>query len=156
MIMIDLVAEERTALRRAMEKGWLTLTANIRDVALTCWQQECERSGRPFAVVRIEAQRASLWFVLAAGRKWTEHEQGRTRDALASATGVVLTSSSVRAFLTLGSEATIMAQLSAPIGSGVLASAGSLSTCDRSRPRRGRRVVGSSSCSSSPSAITTP
>jgi len=126
MVMIGLKAEERIALRRAMEDGWLTLTANIRDVALTCWQRECERSGRPFAVVRIEAQRASLWFVLAVGREWTEHEQGRTRDALASATGVVLTSSSVRAFLTLGSEATIMAQLIAPSGSGVVASAGVL------------------------------
>jgi len=123
MTMISLGTEERAALRRAMKEGWLTLTTNIRDVALTRWQLECERSGRPFAVVRIEAQRASLWFVLATDRKWAEHEQDHTRNVLANATGVVLTSSSVRAFLSLGSEATIMTQLIAPIESGVQASA---------------------------------
>jgi hypothetical protein len=123
MTMISLGTEERAALRRAMKEGWLTLTTNIRDVALTRWQRECERSGRPFAVVRIEAQRASLWFVLATDRKWAEHEQDHTRNVLANATGVVLTSSSVRAFLSLGSEATIMTQLIARIESGVQASA---------------------------------
>jgi hypothetical protein len=117
MTMIGLRTEERAALRRAMKEGWLTLTTNIRDVALTRWQRECERSGRPFAVVRIEAQRASLWFVLATDRKWAEHEQDHTRDVLANATGVVLTSSSVRAFLSLGSETTTMTQLIAPIES---------------------------------------
>jgi hypothetical protein len=123
MTMISLGTEERAALRRAMKEGWLTLTTNIRDVALTRWQRECERSGRPFAVVRIEAQRASLWFVLATDRKWAEHEQDHTRNVLANATGVVLTSSSVRAFLSLGSEATIMTQLIAPLESAVQASA---------------------------------
>jgi len=121
--MIGLGTAERAALRRATEEGWLTLTTNIRDVALTRWQRECERSGRPFAVIRIEAQRASLWFVLATDRKWAEHEQDHTRNVLANATGVVLTSSSVRAFLSLGSEATTMTQLLAPIESGVLACA---------------------------------
>jgi|SwirhisoilCB2_FD_contig_41_11947460_length_504_multi_1_in_0_out_0_1 hypothetical protein len=120
MTMIGLGTEERAALRRAMKEGWLTLTTNVCDVAVTRWQQECERSGRPFAVVRIEAQRASLWFILATDRKWAEHERDHACNVLANATGVVLTSSSVRAFLSLGSEATTMTQLLAPIELGVL------------------------------------
>jgi hypothetical protein len=114
--MNGLTAVEKAALRRAACEGWLTLTTKMRDVALRHWQRECDRSGRPFAVLRLEPQRASLWFILAAGREWAEHEQAHARDALASATGIVLTPRSAQAFVALGSEAPVMAQLLDAIG----------------------------------------
>jgi hypothetical protein len=106
-----LTSTERTVLSRAECDGWLTLTANIRDVALIHWQRECKRCQRSFAVLRLEPQRASLWFVLAEGREWAAREQVQARDALRSAKGIVFTPRSAQAFVTLGSEVPVMAQL---------------------------------------------
>src|SRR5690242_10520489 len=103
-----LTSTERTVLSRAECDGWLTLTPDIRDVALSHWQRECQRCQRSFAVLRLEPQRASLWFVLADGREWAAREQAQARDALRSATGVVLTPRSAQAFVTLGNEVPVM------------------------------------------------
>jgi hypothetical protein len=81
------------------------------DGALKRWQLECDGSGRPFAVLRVEAQRASLWFILAGGREWTAREKMLARDSLANATGVVLTNNSAQAFVKRDSEAPVMEQL---------------------------------------------
>jgi hypothetical protein len=102
-----LTAIERAALRRAKSDGWLTLTKDVREVALKRWQ----RSGHPFAVLRVEPRRASLWFILASGREWAAREKALARDSLANATGVVLTDNSVQAFVELGSEAPVMERL---------------------------------------------
>jgi hypothetical protein len=106
-----LTAIERAALRRAKSDGWLTLTKDVREVALKRWQRECDRSGHPFAVLRVEPRRASLWFILASGREWAAREKALARDSLANATGVVLTDNSVQAFVELGSEAPVMERL---------------------------------------------
>jgi hypothetical protein len=111
-----LTSTELTVLSRAECDGWLTLTADIRDVALIHWQRECRRCQRSFAVLRLEPQRASLWFVLAEGREWAAREQAQARDALRSATGIVLTPRSAQAFVTLGNEVPVMAQLLNSVG----------------------------------------
>jgi hypothetical protein len=102
---------ERAALRRAKSDGWLTLTKDMRDVALKRWQRECDHSGHPFAVLRMEPQRASLWFILASGREWNAREKALARDSLANARGVLLTPNSAQAFVELGSEAPVMKRL---------------------------------------------
>jgi hypothetical protein len=107
----ELTEAEQSALRLAEENGWLTLTREIGQQALACWQHDCERFGRPFAVVRPEPSRASIWFVLTTGRLWTSDEQKRVRAALADSTGFILTDNQARAFAALGAETVLMQQL---------------------------------------------
>jgi hypothetical protein len=102
---------ELAALESAAENGWLTLTPGIGDRALAVWQRACERSGKAFAVIRLEPKRASLWFLLTTEREWTQTEQVRILAALANTTGYVLTSNNARAFARLGAEADVMQQL---------------------------------------------
>ena len=64
--------ENKLALKRAALRGWLILTRNLTDRTLTTWQRYCGSAGLPFAVLRPESTRATLWIVLAAGRVWTE------------------------------------------------------------------------------------
>ncbi len=102
---------EVAALKLAADSGWLTLTPEIGDRALAEWREACERSGRAFAVVRLEPKRASLWFLLTTGREWTQAEQARILGALSSTTCYVLSSNNVRAFAQLGTEDDLMQQL---------------------------------------------
>lgn len=102
---------ELAALTSAAENGWLTLTPEIGDRALAAWQHECERSGKAFAVIRLEPKRASLWFLLTTEREWTQAEQVRILAALSSSTGYVVTSNNARAFAQLGAESDVMQQL---------------------------------------------
>jgi hypothetical protein len=111
MMANSFTAVERTALRRAKLDGWLTLTSEIGDVALARWQHQCGRSGGPFAVLRLEPRRATLWFVLSAAKEWDEEERSTVGAVLAEASGVILTASSVRAFAALDHAAGIMARL---------------------------------------------
>jgi len=113
MIANSFTAAERDALGHAKRNGWLTLTAEIGDAALARWQQECRRSGRPFAVLRLEPARATLWFVLPAAQEWREEERAEICAVLAQATGAIITANSARAFVALGSAAEIMARLPA-------------------------------------------
>ncbi len=93
---------ELAALESAAENGWLYLTPAIGDRALAAWQHACERSGKAFAVIRLEPRRASLWFLLTTEREWTQTEQARILAALANTTGYVVTSNNARAFVPLG------------------------------------------------------
>jgi len=102
---------ELAALDSAAENGWLTLTPEISDRTLAAWQHECERSGKAFAVIRLEPKRASLWFMLTTEREWTQTEQARILAALANTTGYVVTSNNARAFAPLGAESDVMQQL---------------------------------------------
>jgi hypothetical protein len=102
---------ELRALELAQECGWLTLTREIGEHALACWQHDCARFGRAFAVVREEPTRASIWFVLTSGREWTSEDQGRVRAALAASTGFILTENQARAFASRGSETALMQRL---------------------------------------------
>jgi hypothetical protein len=102
---------ELAALKSASENGWLTLTPEIGDRALAEWQHECERSGKAFAVVRLEPKRASLWFLLTTERGWTQAQQARILAALSNTTGYVVTSNNARAFTRLGVEGDVMQQL---------------------------------------------
>jgi len=102
---------ELAALESAAENGWLTLTPEVGDRALAAWQHACERSGKAFAVIRLEPKRASLWFLLTTEREWTQTEQARILAALANTTGYVVTSNNARAFVPLGAEADVMQQL---------------------------------------------
>jgi hypothetical protein len=106
---------ELAALRSAAENGWLTLTPNIGDRALTVWQHECESSGKAFAVIRLEPKRASFWFLLTNGREWNQTQQARIHAALSAAIGYVVTSNSIRAFAPLGSECDTMRRLLAAV-----------------------------------------
>jgi hypothetical protein len=90
---------ERVALRRASLTGWLILARNLPERTLAVWQNQCESSAIPLAVLRPEATRATLWIVLAAERAWTRRQQALVRRALAQATGIVLTNNGVSAFL---------------------------------------------------------
>jgi hypothetical protein len=91
--------ENKLALKRAALRGWLILTRNLTDRTLTTWQRYCGSAGLPFAVLRPESTRATLWIVLAAGRVWTEWQQMLVRQALPQASGIVLTNNVVMAFL---------------------------------------------------------
>ncbi len=102
---------ELDALRLARERGWLTLTPEIGDAALARWQRECEGLGRPFAVIRIEPARATLWFVLASGREWSDAEQRRINAALARATGFIVTRNHARVFAKSRAAAGLMREL---------------------------------------------
>jgi hypothetical protein len=104
-------AIERVALRQAQSDGWLTLTAEMRDVLVTHWQRQCASAGRPFTVLRLDPRRASLWFFPSADTVWTERELTFFRDVLANESGVVLTPFGVRAFVTSGHESTVMSRL---------------------------------------------
>src|SRR2546425_8279585 len=90
----QLTQKELEVLKQAAVRGWLTLNPEIRDVVVTYWQRECERFARPFAVIRSEPQRATLWVVLAPGREWDEAQQRRINAVLARAQGFIVTRSS--------------------------------------------------------------
>ena len=113
----QLTHSESEALSLAAIDGWLTVTPEIGDTALARWQLERERAAQPFAVARIEPQRATLWFILQAGREWGDEERGSISRLLATVLGFILTPNSVRAFVQLGSEATVMRHLLAVTGS---------------------------------------
>ena len=102
---------ELAALHLAAQNGWLTLTPTISDRALIAWQHECERTGRAFAVIRLEPKRASLWFLLTDGREWSQSQQACIHTALSKATGYVVTGNNVRAFAPLGIECDVMQRL---------------------------------------------
>ncbi len=112
----ELTNYELQALSSAATEGWLTVTPEIGDMALACWQHEREELGRPFAVVRIEPQRATLWFILQSGREWDDEARGRISRLLATVIGFILTPNSVRAFVKLGTEAAVMRHLLAASG----------------------------------------
>jgi len=112
-----LTRSELDALTLAEAEGWLTVTPEIGDMAVARWQHERDRLARPFAVVRMEPQRATLWFILQAGREWGDEERGQLSRLLATVIGFILTPNSVRAFVQLGSEATVMRHLLAVSGS---------------------------------------
>ena len=86
-------------LRLARRNGWLRLTPDVSDRVVACWQRQCKRFSRPFAVVRIEPRRASLWLILGAESEWGRQAQGRLNAAMTQSRGFVLTSNSVRAFV---------------------------------------------------------
>jgi hypothetical protein len=102
---------ELDALRLASERGWLTVTPAIGDGALAQWQRECERLAQPFAVIRIEPGRATLWFVLASGREWSDADQRQINAALAHATGFVVTRNHARVFAESGAAAELVRRL---------------------------------------------
>jgi hypothetical protein len=102
---------ELDALRQAGARGWLTLTPEIGDTILTLWQRECERFAQPFAVIRVEPDRATLWFVLAPGREWDDVEQRRINAALAGAKGFVVTPNHARVFSEPGTAVVLMREL---------------------------------------------
>lgn len=102
---------ERRALKLANEHGWLVVTREIGENALACWQHDCTRLGRAFAVVRQEPTRVSLWCVLTSGREWTSDEQARLRAVLAGATCFILTDNQIRAYTTSEMQATLMRQV---------------------------------------------
>ncbi|HZP44497.1 MAG TPA: hypothetical protein VFB15_02500 [Candidatus Binataceae bacterium] len=95
---IEFTPREAEALAEAREAGWLTVNRAIGEGALAQWQFECERYGRPFAVVRQEPSRNSIWFVLAAGRAWSERERSLAGHVLSSTQGFILSENSLRAF----------------------------------------------------------
>jgi len=107
----EFTAIERSALRQAQSDGWLTLTAEMRDVLVSHWQRQCASAGRPFTVLRLELRRASLWLFPSADTVWTEQELTFFRDVLANESGVVLTPLGIRAFVTSGHESTVMNRL---------------------------------------------
>jgi hypothetical protein len=110
-LIAQLTQKELDALKQAQAQRWLTLTPDIRDAVLTYWQRECERFARPFAVVRVEQQRATLWFVLAPGHAWNDDEQGRINAALAGASGFVVTRNHARVLAEPSAAATLMRRL---------------------------------------------
>jgi hypothetical protein len=102
---------ELVSLRAAARDGWLTLIPGMGDFALTRWQRRCERFASPFAVLRIEPQRTSIWLILPDGHEWTGAAQGVIRAAMAGATSFVMTLSSVRAIFPLGDHTGVMLRL---------------------------------------------
>ncbi len=111
MAMSEFTAVERTAFRQAQSDGWLTLTAEMRDVLVTHWQRQCASAKRPFAVLRSDPRRASLWLFPSADTVWTEQELTFFRNVLANESGVVLSPLGIRAFVTSGHESTVMNRL---------------------------------------------
>lgn len=104
-------ALESRELRTARERGWLTLTSTSGDRILQRWQRECEQLAQPFAVVRMEPQRATLWFVLRDDQEWTPSQQEQVRSMLAGATGCVVQANSACAFAKHGAEHALMERL---------------------------------------------
>jgi hypothetical protein len=102
---------ETAALTAAASNGWLTVTPEIGDHALTAWQHTCEEAGKAFAVVRLEPKRVSLWFILTGGREWSQLDQARILQALADTAGYVITNNNVRAFARPGAERSVMERL---------------------------------------------
>jgi hypothetical protein len=90
---------EQGALRRANLTGWLILGRDLPETTLAVWQNRCESSAMPLAVLQPEATRATVWIFLTAERAWTRRQQALVERALAQATGVVLTNNGVSAFL---------------------------------------------------------
>jgi hypothetical protein len=111
--MSEVTAIERAALRQAQSDGWMTLTAEMRDVLVTHWQRQCASARRPFTVLRLDPQRASLWFFPSADTVWAEQELTFFRDVLTNESGVVLTPFGIRAFVTSGHESTVSGNRSA-------------------------------------------
>ena len=109
--MNEFTVVERAALRQAQSDGWLTLTAEMRDVLVTHWQRQCDSAGRPFTVLRLDPRRASLWLFPSADSVWTEEELTFFRNVLANESGVVLTPFGIRAFVSSGHESTVMTRL---------------------------------------------
>lgn len=110
---LEFSLHEIQALAIAKEDGWLTLTREVGDRALEQWQDDCARYGRPFAVVRPETTRVSIWFVLAVGREWSAIERGVVTSTLADAKGFILSDNAVRAFVEPGMESRLMRKLTA-------------------------------------------
>src|SRR5271169_2080843 len=98
----QLTPNELDALKQASAQGWLTVTSAMGDTVLTYWQRECERFAQPFAVIRVEPKRATLWVVLAPGREWNDAEQLWINAALADSIGVVVMRDHVRGFAEAG------------------------------------------------------
>jgi hypothetical protein len=110
-IVLSLNQHEVGPLQAARETGWLTLTREVNDQAVALWQHECEREGRPLAMVRQETRRVSIWFFLAAGREWTRAERELLDLALAGIRNCIVTCNSVRGFAEPGTEAALMRKL---------------------------------------------
>ena len=106
--MNEFTVVERAALRQAQSDGWLTLTAEMRDVLVTHWQRQCASAGRPFAVLRLDPRRANLWLFPSADAMWTEQELTFFHNVLANERGVVLSPLGIRAFVSSGHESTVM------------------------------------------------
>jgi len=104
-------ALESRELRTARARGWLTLTSGSGDRLLQRWQRECEQLAQPFAVVRMEPQRATLWFILREDQEWTPSQQEQVRSMLAGATGCVVQANSACAFAKHGAEHALMKRL---------------------------------------------
>lgn len=102
---------DRAALRRAAACGWLTLTPELGDAALAAWRRQCARARWPFAVVRPEPKRATMWLTLPPGGEWDQREQQLARDVLTHAAGVVLYPAGARAFLASSTQGIVMRQL---------------------------------------------
>jgi hypothetical protein len=109
--MSEFTAIEQTALDQAQSDGWLTLTAEMRDILVTHWQRQCASAGRPFAVLRVDPRRASLWLFPSADGVWTEQELTFFHNVLANERGVVLSPLGIRAFVSSGHESTVMNRL---------------------------------------------
>jgi hypothetical protein len=108
---IALGAKERTALLDAESHGWLTLTAGLDDDIVTHWHLKCYLARRPFAVLREEPGRASLWLYPTANGEFTDRELESFQRALADATGVVLARHCVLAFASPDSGSILMTRL---------------------------------------------
>jgi hypothetical protein len=102
---------DRAALRLAAACGWLTLTPGLADVTLAVWQRQCARVRWPFAVVRPEPKRATMWLTLPPGHEWSSHKQQLARDVLTHAAGIVLYPAGARAFLASSTQETVMRRL---------------------------------------------
>jgi hypothetical protein len=110
-LMSDLGVRERLALLRAETDGWLTLTTGLQETILAHWHLRCRRTQQPFAVLRMEPARASLWLFPSADTEFSAQELTLLREVLADATGVVLAPSGARAFVSSGDESELMARL---------------------------------------------
>ena len=109
--MSELTAIEKTALDQAISDGWLTLTAEMRDLLVTHWQRQCASAGRPFAVLRLDPRQASLWLFPNADGVWTEQELTFFHNVLANEKGVVLSPLGIRAFVSSSHESIVMNRL---------------------------------------------
>jgi hypothetical protein len=109
--MSEFTAIEQTALDQAISDGWLTLTAEMRDLLVTHWQRQCASAVRPFAVLRLDPRQASLWLFPNADAVWTEQELTFFHNVLANERGVVLSPLGIRAFVSSSHESTVMNRL---------------------------------------------
>lgn len=106
-----LTATEVCTLKAAADRGWLTVTPQTEQRVLNRWQRECDIKSAPFAMVRTEPQRASIWVFQSRDREWTVEQQEAIRSTLATASGCVVTANSVCAFAKLGAESILMEKL---------------------------------------------